>query len=241
MQIRLEDGMTIDDAAIKLIQAYEPLNGYYLGFSGGKDSVVIEHLTHRAGVKYQAVYNVSPIDPPQIHSFIKEWYPQVVWENHAQGFWNKHFMSNGLPTHRIRWCCRIIKEAGGVGRVKILGMRSAESNARSHYRCFSERPNNTFRLLPILSWSDADVWQYISEHHLPFSALYRHGFNRIGCVLCPFVGNAEIKQSLILFPKIVQNWRNACDRYVIERNANPKRKPLPFNTGEDYFNWWIKR
>jgi len=84
MQIRLEDGMTIDEAAIKLIQAYEPPEGYYLGFSGGKDSVVINHLAERAGVKFTPVYNVSPIDSRIIHNFIKSNYPQVVWENHAR-------------------------------------------------------------------------------------------------------------------------------------------------------------
>ena len=235
------DGIPIDELAIKLIQAYEPPEGYYLGFSGGKDSVVIEHLTRRAGVKVDSHYCVSPIDPPQIYAFIKDQYPQVIWDYHAKNFWNVHVMRHGLPTRLVRWCCEIIKESGGAGRVKILGMRKAESLGRSKYKCFDNHGKRGDWLLPILEWSDADVWQYISEHDIPFSALYRHGFKRIGCVLCPFAGKEEVKLSYELFPKIVQNWRLAADRYIRERNTNSKRKPTTFKTGEEYFNWWIKR
>ena len=241
MQIRLEDGMTIDEAAIKLIQAYEPPEGYYLGFSGGKDSVVINHLAERARVKFTPVYNVSPIDPPQIYQFIKEHYPQVVWENNAKNFWNEHFMRNGLPSPRVRWCCRIIKESGGIGKTKILGMRKSESNKRSKYECFNARPKNTFHLLPILLWTDADIWQYIYENQLEVCSLYKNGFTRIGCILCPFEGKDKVKLSIQMFPKTIQNYKNACNRYITERNSNPKRKPTAFKTGEEYFNWWIKR
>ena len=129
------EGKTLDQLAIELIQAYEPPDGYYLGFSGGKDSVVIHHLTERAKVKFDAHYNVSPIDPPQIRWFIKEWYPQIAWDYNAKGFFKK-VLSQGLPMRPPvghRWCCKLIKEAGGSGRVKLLGMRKAESNTRKAF------------------------------------------------------------------------------------------------------------
>lgn len=240
MQLTFEN-KTIDQLSIELIQAYEPPEGYYLGFSGGKDSVVIYDLAKRSGVKFDAVYNVSPIDPPQIHKFIKENYPEVRWENHAKNFWNKHFMSNGVPLRRRRWCCQIIKEAGGEGRVKILGMRKAESNARSGYTCFQEckRDSSTTWLLPIVNWSDLDVWQYIAENNLKVCSLYHNGFSRLGCVLCPNAGKDEIKASIELFPGVVNNWKRACEHYTQKRIA--KDNGFPFKSGEEYFNWWIKR
>lgn len=242
MQLTFE-GKTIDQLAIELIQAYEPTEGYYLGFSGGKDSVVIYDLAKRAGVKFQPTYNVSPIDPPQIYQFIKEQYPDVIWEKHAKNFWNDSFMRHGLPNRRVRWCCEVIKECGGAGRIKILGMRAAESNGRKGYKCFDKQygRKNTFRLLPILRWQDSDIWQYIAEKQLTVCSLYKEGFTRIGCILCPYAGKDEIKYSMVKFPKIVNAWKSACNRYVPLRTNNPKRKPIPFKTGEEYFNWWIKR
>lgn len=235
MQLTLErEPRTIDQLSIELIQAYEPPEGYYLGFSGGKDSVVIYDLAKRSGVKYQAYYNVSPIDPPQVRQFIKNCYPEVKWEYHAKNFWNTHVMSNGLPMRTTRWCCQIIKEHGHNNDLKILGMRRAESAKRKRYKCFDLDYN---QLLPILNWEDNDVWQYISENNLPVNPLYREGFTRIGCVLCPFASKDGIKLSYEKFPKIVNLWKLAADRYIQKRIE--RGTPMTHKSGEEYFNWWI--
>lgn len=40
------------EVAVQRIQEFEPKEGYYLAFSGGKDSCVIKELANMAGVKY---------------------------------------------------------------------------------------------------------------------------------------------------------------------------------------------
>ena len=42
--------------AIEVLRTFEPREGYYLAFSGGKDSIVIKALCDLAGVKYDAHY-----------------------------------------------------------------------------------------------------------------------------------------------------------------------------------------
>lgn len=49
-------GMDFVEVAIERLKAFEPEEGYYLAFSGGKDSVVIKELANIAGVKYDAHY-----------------------------------------------------------------------------------------------------------------------------------------------------------------------------------------
>lgn len=241
MQLTFE-GKTIDQLAIELIQAYtNPDMPLYGGFSGGIDSQIIYDLAQRAETPVEWYYNVSPIDPQLIRVFIKEKYPDVKWSYHARGFWNKHFMSNGFPMRNARWCCRIIKECGGEGRVKLLGMRKAESNGRSDYNCFMENPGGGHWLLPIVNWSDADRKQYIYERNITPNLLYSLGFKRTGCVLCPFQGKYDVQLSLKYFPEVVKLWRLACDRYIKERNNNPKRKDVTWKTGEEYFKFCISR
>ena len=73
--------------AIALIREYEPMAlqlsdaGYYVAFSGGKDSIVMERLFKMSGVKYESWYNNVTIDPPELVRFIKKQYPHVGWNN----------------------------------------------------------------------------------------------------------------------------------------------------------------
>ena len=43
--------------AIQRIKAFEPKEGYYVAFSGGKDSCVVLDLVKRAGVKNEYMSN----------------------------------------------------------------------------------------------------------------------------------------------------------------------------------------
>lgn len=64
-------------ASLERIKAFEPPEGYYLAFSGGKDSVVCKALLDMAGVKYDAHYRVTSVDPPELVRFIRDKHPDV--------------------------------------------------------------------------------------------------------------------------------------------------------------------
>ena len=51
--------------SILRLKTFEPPEGYYLAFSGGKDSCVLKWLADTAGVKYHAVYRITSVDPPE--------------------------------------------------------------------------------------------------------------------------------------------------------------------------------
>jgi len=239
MQITLE-GKTMDEVAIERIQEHEPPEGYYLCFSGGKDSVCIYDLAIRSGAKFDAHYSVSPIDPPEVRQFIKDNYPDVIWDYHARGFWQK-VTKKGLPTRLIRWCCEYIKEGGGRGRVCLLGMRAKESTRRKAYAVKSQftKQKDTTWILPIVDWSTDDVWLYIEERNLNVCSLYEEGFHRLGCVLCPFGSPKQTQKEMARWPKIALAWRRASDRVFerISQNGGQDR----WDTPDDFWTWWIGR
>ncbi len=237
-QINFE-GLNKVEVAIGLIRAFEPPEGYYLAFSGGKDSTVLYDLTKKAEVKFDAHYCVSPIDPPQIYNFIKVNYPDVQWDYYARGFW-RLVEEKGLPRRTARWCCRIIKEAGGEHRVVLLGNRRDEGTIRKHQKCFEKaRRGDKFFVRPIIDFNTGEVWEYIKENNLPYCELYDKGFHRLGCVLCPF--SREIKREEFYFPKIVANWKRVCDRIVTRRLAAGKKYKHQFQTGKELYDWWVSR
>lgn len=124
------------DKAIMRLQTYEPPEGYYLCFSGGKDSCVIKALADMAGVKYDAHYAVSSVDPPELVRFIKDKYPDVIFEipKDKDGkpitMWTLIAHNTMPPTRIVRYCCGHLKENGGKGRLKVTGVRWEESVRR---------------------------------------------------------------------------------------------------------------
>ena len=129
-------GLDKVDQAIKRLQTYEPPEGYYLCFSGGKDSVVIKALADMASVKYDAHYNVTSVDPPELIRFIKDNHPDVIFEKPRDEDGKQITMwtlipQKGIPPTRIaRYCCEVLKEQGGEGRLCVTGVRWSESGRR---------------------------------------------------------------------------------------------------------------
>ena len=119
--------------SIERLKAFEPEEGYYLAFSGGKDSVVCKALLDMSGCKYDATYRVTSVDPPELVRFIKEKHPDVIREvpRYDDGkpitMWNLIPKQMMPPTRIARYCCEYLKESGGDGRKTVTGVRWAES------------------------------------------------------------------------------------------------------------------
>ena len=126
--------------AIDRLKAFEPADGYWLAFSGGKDSVVIKRLAQMAGVKFEAHYSVTSVDPPELVRFIKDVHPDVSFDiprdkdGKAITMWNLIPKTLMLPTRMARYCCRALKESNGNSRIVITGVRWAESSNRKANR-----------------------------------------------------------------------------------------------------------
>lgn len=125
------------EVAVKRIQTFEPPEGYYLAFSGGKDSVVVKALCDMAHVKYDAHYNITTVDPPELVRFVKS-FPDVKMEHsrYKDGsivtMWNLIPKKKLPPTRIARYCCDYLKERAGEGRFVITGVRQAESARRKN-------------------------------------------------------------------------------------------------------------
>lgn len=124
------------EEAIGRLKAFEPPDGYFLAFSGGKDSQCIYHLAEMAGVKFDAHYSVTSVDPPELVRFMMKNYPDVIFDYHRypdgrrKTMWNIIEAHTIPPTRQARYCCSELKETGGKGRVVVTGVRWAESAKR---------------------------------------------------------------------------------------------------------------
>lgn len=117
--------------AEKIALNYDAENGYYLAFSGGKDSQALFHMTQLAGVRFRGHMNLTSVDPPEVIRFVKKNYPDVELLKPGKSIFQIAVEKQILPTMRVRWCCDEYKETAGAGKVTLIGIRKAESYRRA--------------------------------------------------------------------------------------------------------------
>lgn len=225
--------------SIERIRTYAPSEGYHVAYSGGKDSDVVLQLVKDAGVKFDAHYQLTTVDPPELVRYIREKHPEVEIELPEETMWQLIPRKVMPPTRLVRYCCEVLKERGGAGRTVITGVRWAESNSRSKRKlvetCFKDK-SKTY-LHPIIDWSENDVWSYIKFKDMDYCSLYDQGYRRLGCVMCPYQGTRGMLKDAERFPKYYQAYIRAFERMLVER----KRKGLEtkWKTGQEVMDWWI--
>lgn len=75
----------------------------FVGFSGGKDSIVTADLMKRSGLPYKLYYSVTGIDPPEMVKFIRKQYPECQFLRPNKTFWHSMLTKNP-PGKLSRWC-----------------------------------------------------------------------------------------------------------------------------------------
>ena len=245
-------GLSLDeriDQAVKTLQLYQPKDAPYYGcFSGGKDSVVIKHLSGRAGVNVEWWYNNTTIDPPELVRFIKRKHPDVQWNKPKHGNFFKRMEKKGFPTRRQRWCCEEYKESVSPrDRRLILGVRAAESPRRAAtWKVVTyHRKTKTNAISPIVYWTDANVWEYIRREGVEYCELYDEGFKRLGCIGCPMAREAGRRREFERWPRYEKLWKRAFKRIWEKRAGKPQRDgrewfgSARFENWEQMWEWWL--
>lgn len=141
-----------------------------------------------------------------------------------------------------RFCCEKLKERVGKGKRVFEGMRADESGKRAAYEpetCDMRKGyKGTVHLLPLLHWTEEDIWTYIRFYGLPYMKYYDAPYclKRHGCVACPLAYWKHRVVEYRIFPK----WALADIRNIeVYMNTHPHTKLAEVcDTPEEaFFNW----
>lgn len=235
-------------------------DGFYLAFSGGKDSQCVYHLAKLAGVKFRAHMNVTTVDPPELMHFVRTHYPDVELHRPAENFYQLIERKKMLPRANRRFCCSELKEGGGVGTVVLTGVRATESsrrarrqeaevfrprrtraqpvdlfdlNAERQHLCIGGR--DKISLQPIFRWTDADVWNFLRGNGIEYCRLYDEGFRRIGCIFCPMSTRRAKALERRRYPGVERAFKRSIQKMIDEHGYMRDFHA----TADEVFDWWL--
>jgi len=97
-------------------------------------------------------------------------------------------------------CCDVMKKGPFKSYVKETGRHPMSgvmtSDARQRMRRYLDEGCNLYSgkdpiSRPMSVWLEADVWEYLKVHKVPYSSIYDMGYSRTGCVFCAFGAHLE--------------------------------------------------
>lgn len=256
---KLEHSVELLRKSEKMALRLDPENGFYLAFSGGKDSQCLYHVARLAGVRFKAHMKLTSVDPPEVIRFVKTQYPDVELIKPRMSIYEMAKKKHILPTMRLRWCCAEFKEKGGAGKATLIGIRKEESARRAKREEIStvikrKITNETFdqwseheeqmvtcvggkdKILvsPIIYWTERDVWEFLNVNGIPHCELYDEGYTRIGCICCPMSQPRQKAKEIKRWPHVKRNWLKTI-QYIKDSGYSCH----PEETNETHFKWWI--
>ena len=145
-------------------------------------------------------------------------------EGYYQWIERKNYL---IPTRLIRNCCSTYKE-GQLTKfydknselIQITGVRREESYKRKNYekimdydfdvrlRGKSSMPKKWVILAPIVEWTDLDIWCYTLLYKIEYNKQYNYGFERCGCLICPYQSDYTDLLIKYFYPKMWDRWEN---------------------------------
>lgn len=201
--------------------------------SGGKDSclsyeIFKDVLKNIPDLDYVISFANTSNDTPDTYKFIKNELSKDKLKimNPKEGFYQWIKRKNYfIPTVLTRNCCTTYKE-GQIQKnydknkeyIMILGVRKYESTKRAKYDWIMDynfysklfknnnQPKKWINIAPIIEWEDKDVWLYILKNNIKINKQYYYGYNRCGCLICPYQHDYIDLLTEKYYPNLWKRW-----------------------------------
>jgi phosphoadenosine phosphosulfate reductase len=158
-----------------------------------KTSSVIIDIAHRIDPDVRFLYLDTELLFPETYAT-----RDALAERYGIDF--KRFAQANPPGLRERWeanlwrdsddCCasrkvETMRRALEGTECWVSGIRRVDSPTRAEAPKFGwDERFDRWKLNPLADWADAQVWNHIKEHHVPYNPLHDQGYPSIGCMPC---------------------------------------------------------
>ena len=196
-----------------------------VSFSGGKDSTVVSRLVMDALQDNTIIhmFGDTTLEFKETYTYVTDTFrkenprvPMIPSETENDFF--KLCKVFGPPSQHERWCCTIFKTSNlnkeyenlPGNSLTFLGIRHSESLARAGYERTQEtsKISSQVNAMPIIEWTDYDVWLYILAKNLLINDCYQYGYKRVGCWCCPNNSDWSMMLTEIYHPEDMKRWKD---------------------------------
>ncbi|MCQ2211168.1 MAG: phosphoadenosine phosphosulfate reductase family protein [Paludibacteraceae bacterium] len=195
-----------------------------VSFSGGKDSTVVSRIVRDALQDNSIVhfFGDTTLEFPETYDYVSNLFrkenpliPIIPSETENDFF--KLCKVFGPPSQHERWCCTIFKTSNlnkeleylPGNSLSFIGIRHSESAARKGYERTQthSKISSQINAMPIIEWTDYDVWLYILYKNLLVNPCYQYGYKRVGCWCCPNNSDWSMMLTEIYHPEAMEKWK----------------------------------
>ncbi|MGL6098033.1 MAG: phosphoadenosine phosphosulfate reductase family protein, partial [Fusobacteriaceae bacterium] len=204
-----------------------------ISVSGGKDSTVVADMVFdisKTNKKTRVLFGNTSNETHYTYKYVKDVYgDNLEIANPPEGFFPWVEKTGIIPNRFTRACCGIFKE-GNIGKfldddkktLQVFGIRKDESLARSSYeqvmintKWNKKQKSNWKFYCPIVDFNDMDVWSYIIKNEIAFNNIYKFGYSRCGCTVCPFRSDYELKLNECFLPTYDKKWKTLIGKIFV--------------------------
>jgi phosphoadenosine phosphosulfate reductase len=217
----------------------DPMQDYMptVSFSGGKDSTVVSRIV-RDALQTESIihyFGDTTLEFPSTYRYVKEDFraenpiPPII-PSETENDFIKLCNVFGPPSKFERWCCTIFKTSNlnaefqnlDGNSLTFLGIRRSESNERKDYVRTQKKSKigSQINAMPIIDWTDYDVWLYILYKGLKFNDAYRYGYKRVGCWCCPNNSDWAAMLTDIYYPELADRWKGILYDFAEKTNKS---------------------
>lgn len=190
----------------------------------------IEHREIYDNLQWEINFSNTSNDTADTYKYVKQLPKDKLHIlNPKVGFyqWLIKVKSYFVPSVFVRNCCSTYKEGQIIKTydknneiTMVLGVRKYESTKRSKYDYImdenfrnkihnkSNLSNKWIQFAPIVEWRDEEIWLYILREKLEVNRQYYLGFNRCGCLICPYQSDYIDLITQKYYSKQWQRWIN---------------------------------
>lgn len=226
-----------EDYVQQVMAQYKGTHMATVSFSGGKDSTVVSRIVRDALQTEAIIHNFgdTTLEFPSTYEYVYKIFRQEnpippILPSETDNDFFKLCKVFGPPSKFERWCCTIFKTSNlnsdygdlANNSLTFLGIRHSESKERKNYSRtqVKSKISSQINAMPIIEWSDFDVWLYIIYKKIMFNLAYKWGFKRVGCWCCPNNSDWSTMLNEIYYPELAQKWKTTLYDFAEKTNKD---------------------